>query len=128
MPRLLPFPSRSFDAVTTCHVMHLVGPWREALREYGRLLKPSGVYINARTDHTEDRENGEKNPGLLGDPVSAHGASSKRPGIQNPEELHTELRKIGASLKKMKSHPRNVPTRCVTLSKTSTNASIRIPG
>ena len=30
----LPFPSKSFDAVTTCHVMHLVGPWREALREY----------------------------------------------------------------------------------------------
>src|SRR5574341_687347 len=29
---LLPFPANSFDAVLTVHVMHLVGPWREALR------------------------------------------------------------------------------------------------
>src|SRR5512137_1155289 len=25
----LPFGGKTFDAVLTCHVMHLVGPWRE---------------------------------------------------------------------------------------------------
>src|SRR5512139_3877247 len=30
----LPFRTQQFDAVLTMHVMHLVAPWREALREY----------------------------------------------------------------------------------------------
>jgi ubiquinone/menaquinone biosynthesis C-methylase UbiE len=32
----LPFAARRFDAVLTTHVMHLIGPWRESLREYQR--------------------------------------------------------------------------------------------
>ena len=46
---VLPFPAGHFDALTTCHVMHLVGPWRRALEEFRRVLKPGGIYINART-------------------------------------------------------------------------------
>src|SRR5512136_1429655 len=47
----LPFRARQFDAVLTTHVMHLIGPWREALREYRRVLKPGGVYIDSTQWH-----------------------------------------------------------------------------
>lgn len=43
--RRLPFPSATFDAVITARVLHLVDDPELALREFGRLLKPSGVYV-----------------------------------------------------------------------------------
>ena len=43
----LPFPAPTFDAALTTHVLHLIGPWREALHEFKRVIKPGGVYINA---------------------------------------------------------------------------------
>jgi len=45
----LPFPAHRFDAVLTVHVLHLIPPWREALREFRRMLVPGGVYLNVRT-------------------------------------------------------------------------------
>lgn len=45
----LPFPTTHFDAVLTVHVLHLIYPWREALREFRRVLKPGGVYLNIKT-------------------------------------------------------------------------------
>src|SRR5215510_15678751 len=42
---LLPFPNNQFDAVLTVHVMHLIPPWREALREFRRVLAPGGTYL-----------------------------------------------------------------------------------
>jgi SAM-dependent methyltransferase len=47
----LPFAMHQFDAVLTTHVMHLIGPWREALREYRCVLKPDGVYIDGTQWH-----------------------------------------------------------------------------
>src|SRR5262245_2671448 len=46
---LLPFPTAKFDVVLTVHVMHLIPPWREALREFQRVLKPNGTYLNVKT-------------------------------------------------------------------------------
>src|SRR4030095_10096221 len=45
----LPFPNGHFDVVLTVHVMHLIPPWREALREFRRVLVPGGLYLNVRT-------------------------------------------------------------------------------
>src|SRR5262245_36888607 len=45
----LPFRTAHFDVVLTVHVLHLIPPWREALREFKRVLKPEGIYLNVKT-------------------------------------------------------------------------------
>ncbi len=45
----LPFPSGHFDVVMVVHVMHLIGPWREALREFKRVLRTGGAFLNVST-------------------------------------------------------------------------------
>lgn len=41
----LPFPSASFDAVTSYLMLHHVVSWREALRGAARVLRPGGVFL-----------------------------------------------------------------------------------
>ena len=96
----LPFASRQFDAVLTTHVMHLIGPWREALREYRRLLKPGGVYIDSTQWHDKTsllrriRDHWHEL-------VEAQGAQWRRPGAQSPEEIATELQALGARVEEV---------------------------
>jgi ubiquinone/menaquinone biosynthesis C-methylase UbiE len=98
----LPFSSGHFDAVTTCHVMHLIGPWRWALDEFRRVLKRGGVYINARTEETDKESPGQRIHEFWEDRVLSYGASSKRPGVQGKAELHAALREMGAALEEVK--------------------------
>ncbi len=90
----LPFPDATFGLILTAHVLHLVGPWREALREFRRALAPGGVYLNStgfrRTDPPIPMRN--RWHAL----VEAHGYSWRRPGAQSDEELLTEVRAMGA--------------------------------
>ena len=46
---LLPFPTAQFDIILTAHVLHLIPPWREALREFRRVLVPGGSYLHVST-------------------------------------------------------------------------------
>jgi ubiquinone/menaquinone biosynthesis C-methylase UbiE len=96
----LPFPGQHFDALLTCHVMHLVGPWREALREYRRLLKPGGVYINVRTEQ-EGESVRKQMRDFWQSRVKAHGANSLRPGAQSEKELQSELSKMGTEVRQV---------------------------
>ena len=96
----LPFATQRFDAVLTTHVMHLIGPWREALREYRRVLKPGGVYIDSTQWHD--------NTSLLRrirdhwrELVEAQGAQWRRPGAQSPEEITAELQALGARVEEV---------------------------
>jgi ubiquinone/menaquinone biosynthesis C-methylase UbiE len=93
----LPFGSGQFSAVLTTHVMHLVGPWREALREYRRVLKPGGVYIDSTQWHDSTSQ-----LALIRDKwrqlVEGHGAQWRRPGVQTREELEAELQTLGAQV------------------------------
>ena len=98
---LLPFPSGRFQALITCHVMHLVGPWRAALKEYRRLLEPQGVYINARTEQVGKPSIGSQVEDHWKSFVQEHGASPRRPGVQSTEELHQELVEMGSSLRQV---------------------------
>lgn len=93
----LPFTARQFDAVLTTHVMHLIGPWREALREYRRVLKPGGVYIDTTAWHDQSSaltRIRDQWRALVG----ARGAQWRRPGVQNRAELDGELQTLGAQL------------------------------
>lgn len=98
---MLPFPSAAFDAVITCHVMHLVGPWHEALQEYRRVLKPGGVYINVETERAKRESAGKRIKEFWRSRVENHGASTRRPGVENPKELRAALRELGATVKRM---------------------------
>src|SRR5512139_392342 len=96
----LPFAARQFDAVLTTHVMHLIGPWREALHEYRRVLKPGGVYIDSTQWHdassrlTRIRDRWRAL-------VEMQGARWRRPGVQSREELNAELKLQGARLEEV---------------------------
>lgn len=98
-PRL-PFATHQFDAVLTTHVMHLIGPWRDALHEYRRVLKPGGVYIDSTQWHdassqlTRIRDQWR----VL---VEAQGAQWRRPGVQSREELTAELKMQGAQIEEV---------------------------
>ena len=93
----LPFGGETFDAVLTCHVMHLVGPWREALLEYRRVLKPKGVYINARTERVGDSVH-ETIRSHWRSQVAKHGYPFQRPGVKDDKELQDALSTLGAEV------------------------------
>jgi len=96
----LPFRSQQFDAVLTMHVMHLVAPWRAALREYRRVLKPGGVYIDSTQWHDQTsplRRIHDQWHQL----IEAQGAQWRRPGAQNPDEIATELTSMGAQIEEV---------------------------
>ena len=97
---LLPFGEKTFDAVLTCHVMHLVGPWREALLEYRRVLKPKGVYINARTERVGDSVH-ETIRSHWRSQVAKLGYPFERPGVKDDKELQEALSALGAEVTQM---------------------------
>jgi ubiquinone/menaquinone biosynthesis C-methylase UbiE len=90
----LPFADRTFDAALTAHVLHLIGPWREALHEFKRVIKPGGVYLNVwhrhsahsvrQAVHDEWRQR-----------AKARGVDWRRPGAQLPDEVIAELKAWG---------------------------------
>jgi ubiquinone/menaquinone biosynthesis C-methylase UbiE len=96
----LPFVAHQFDAVLTTHVMHLIGPWREALHEYRRVLKPDGVYVDSTQWHdtssqlTRIRDHWREL-------VEARGTQWRRPGVQSRAELIDELKTLGAQVEEV---------------------------
>lgn len=96
----LPFPTGCFDALLTCHVMHLVGPWRQALREYRRVLKPGGVYINAYTERVGESIRKQIRQ-FWEECVASLGAVPQRPGVRDEDDLRAELTGMGAALQKI---------------------------
>ncbi len=98
---LLPFATASFGAVITCHVMHLVGPWREALQEYRRVLKPAGVYINIETEAPSGESTRKRITGFWKSRVESHGGSTRRPGVEDEKELRAALREMGATMHRL---------------------------
>jgi ubiquinone/menaquinone biosynthesis C-methylase UbiE len=97
----LPFPSNSFNAVLTCHVMHLVGQWREALREYQRVLKPGGRYIDARSENISDSVQ-DRVLDHWRAWIKDHGHTDQRIGARDDKELFEEIKAMGADLREVK--------------------------
>jgi ubiquinone/menaquinone biosynthesis C-methylase UbiE len=91
----LPFGEGQFDGLLTVHVLHLVGRWREALREFRRVLKPGAAYVNSWHWHPEASID-QALRDYWRSRVDAHGGNWRRPGIQSREELLEEVRAMGA--------------------------------
>jgi len=97
----LPFPSGHFDVVLTVHVMHLIGPWRAALREFKRALRRGGILLNVRTYEAV----GASIRGQMRDTwrswLETQGVDTRHPGAQSGEEVQAELQSLGARLKEV---------------------------
>ena len=93
----LPFAARQVDGLLTIHVLHLVGRWREALREFRRVLRPGGPYVNSWHWHAQESVD-QALRNFWRSRVEAHGAQWRRPGIQSREELVDELQRMGAQV------------------------------
>jgi ubiquinone/menaquinone biosynthesis C-methylase UbiE len=61
----MPFGDHSFDVIITRHMLHLVPNWRKALREFRRVLKPSGVYLYCESPWTPHQKEFEEQWQLL---------------------------------------------------------------
>ena len=90
----LPFASHTFDAVLTTHVLHLIGPWREALCEFKRVLKPGGMHLDARSMQPDTSVN-QRIRGYWRDRVKAHGGRAERGSAENSEAIVAELKTLG---------------------------------
>ncbi len=93
----LPFPDATFGVILTVHVLHLVGPWRNALREFRRVLRTSGVYLNSHNYRYSDSAN-KRLRNHWHTLVEARGHTWRRPGAQDDEEVLAEVRKMGAQI------------------------------
>lgn len=87
----LPFPADHFDVVLTVHVLHLIPSWREALRDFRRVLKPNGVYLNVKTWLSGGRSVHEQIRTHWRRWLEARGVSARPVGIQGQEELQQEI-------------------------------------
>ena len=94
----LPFPSGHFDTVLTVHVLHLIPPWREALREFKRVLVPNGAYINVKTWESV----GESIRGRIREYwrnwLKEQGVDANLIGVRSSADSRPELELLGAQL------------------------------
>ena len=97
----LPFPSQYFEAVLVVHVMHLIGPWKESLREFKRVLKTGGVFLNVSTYEPVGKSIRRELRKHWREWVQTQGVYKRHPGVQSDEEFRAELGSLGARLKEV---------------------------
>jgi ubiquinone/menaquinone biosynthesis C-methylase UbiE len=93
----LPFPAARFDAALTVHVLHLIAPWREALKEIRRVLAPEGVYLNVRTWASAGESIRDAVRLFWRHGLESRGVTVGPPGMRSHEEFQAELLSLGAS-------------------------------
>ena len=94
----LPFPDHRFDGLLTVHVLHLIPPWREALREFRRMLVPGGVYLNVRTwDPVGVTIRGRMRE-YWRSWLDSQGVDARPTGLRDDSEFQSELHSLGAQL------------------------------
>lgn len=99
----LPFASGYFDAVLTVHVMHLIGPWPEALREFKRVLRHGGSFLSVSTYEAVGKSVRGEMREHWRDWVRERGVDTRHPGVQSDEELRAELESLGGHWKEVEA-------------------------
>jgi ubiquinone/menaquinone biosynthesis C-methylase UbiE len=97
----IPFPSNHFEALLVVHVMHLVGPWKEALREFKRVLKSGGVFLNVGTYESVEKSIRGKMRDHWRNWLKSQGFVAGHPGAKSHDEFRGELRSMGARLQEV---------------------------
>jgi len=100
---LLPFPGERFDVVLTVHVMHLIPAWREALREFRRVLVPGGAYINVSTWASVGTSVGDEIREFWRGWLRERGVDAEHPGARDFKDVQEELRSMGATLREVEA-------------------------
>jgi len=95
---LLPFQTAQFDVVLTVHVMHLIPAWREALREFQRVLVPGGIYLNVSTWAPVGTSVSQNIREFWRGWMTANGLDAGHVGARTQADLKEELRSLGADL------------------------------
>ena len=98
---LLPFPTGAFDVVMTAHILHLIPVWRQALREFHRVLKPGGQYLNLKTWEAVGVSHRARMREFWRGWLATQGVDARLPGVQGKDELLEELRSMGADLREV---------------------------
>ena len=94
----LPFPSAHFDVVLTVHVLHLIPSWREALREFRRVLRPEGTYLNVKTWDAVGTSIRGQLRGFWRRWLRTQGVNAYLTGLQSNAQSLPELQSLGARL------------------------------
>ena len=93
----LPFPSDHFDTLITVHVMHLIGPWQEALQEFKRVLRTGGAFLNVSTYESVGSSFRGNMHDHWRDWLKSQGVNTDHPGARNAD-VNAELSSLGAKL------------------------------
>jgi ubiquinone/menaquinone biosynthesis C-methylase UbiE len=94
----LPFPGARFDALLTVHVLHLISGWQDALREFRRVLRPEGAYLNVQTYAHAGFSAREQMRKYWRSRVEARGVPRRQPGMRDHQRILDELQAQGAEL------------------------------
>jgi SAM-dependent methyltransferase len=94
----IPFETGQFDAVLTVHVMHFISGWKTALQEYRRVLRPEGIFINARTYEATETSLRRLARDHWSRWVAERGFVHLWPGVRENDEFVEELRRMGAEV------------------------------
>jgi ubiquinone/menaquinone biosynthesis C-methylase UbiE len=100
---ILPFLSNHFEAVLVVHVMHLIGPWKESLREFKRALKPGGVFLNVNTYEPVGKSIRREIRVHWREWLKSQGFDTGHLGAQSDEEFQAEMRSLGAHTKEVEA-------------------------
>jgi SAM-dependent methyltransferase len=86
----LPFAEKSFDAILTVHVLHLVRDWPALLREMQRVRAERGVFVGGWNAHP-DESSGERINRKFRELGVQHGIPMERQGLSHYRDVLAHL-------------------------------------